>query len=558
MRQTRLVILMVIVAMVTAACTDSSTSDTTDAPDTTAGGGVTTTAADDGSDDDTTTTTAPEPPDEAFNLIVGVGREAPTLDPALNPICCGYENAALYDTLVALNPDGTIGPSLATSWTIDGASITFELREDVTFHDGTPFNAEAVKAYLDRVVDPATNAANALNVLGPYASSEIVDEFTITITWDPIYAPALVNLANTSLGIPSPTATEAGTLEENPVGTGPFEFVEWVRGDHLTLRRYEGYTTIREDLTNKGAPFAEEVTLRYVDNATTMANLLETGAIDIAALEGPDATRLEESGELGAFRYPTIFIRWFAINATNVPDIRVREAIASSIDRAGMVAAGAGGLATPHYSTVNSLAFGYDPTVEEVVPHYDPDRVTTLMEEAGYTLENDRWSIDGEPFPTMQLVTFSVDPYRQEAVLVQDYLRQAGFEIEVRALEVATAISEVRAGNHDLYLARYGMFDAGTLRNLFHSDNTPTVNPNGNNATFYDDPVLDQLLEQGGQETDPDERIAIYSEAQHQLASAMSTFALYEAQALLLFQPDISGVGIHQDGALKLSELTKG
>ena len=554
MRHARLLVILLTVGLTAAACSSGETTETTE---TTQAGDVTTTA---GGAGETTTTTAdaPEPPAEALSLVVGVGREAPSLDPALNPICCGYENAALYDTLVALLPDGTIGPSLAESWTIDGASITFELRQDVSFHDGTPFNAEAVKAYLDRVVDPATNAANALNVLGPYAGSDVVDDFTITIRWDPIYAPALVNLANTSLGIPSPTATAAGTLEAHPVGTGPFEFVEWVRGDRLTLKRYDGYTTIRDDLANKGPAYAEEVTLRYIDNATTLANLLETGVVDIAALEGPDAIRLESAGELGTFRYPTVFLRWFAINTANITDIRVREAIASSIDREGMVAAGAGGLATPHYSTVNSLAFGYDGSVDEVVPHYDLDAVTRLMEEAGYELVGGRWSQDGVPFPTMVLVTFSVDPYRQEAVLVQDYLRQAGFQVEIRAIEVASAISEVRAGNHDLYLARYGMFDAGTLRNLFHSGNTPTVNPTGNNITFYDDPVLDALLEEGGQETDPARRIEIYSEAQRQLASAMSTFALYEAQALLLFQPGVEGVAIHQDGALKLSELKKG
>lgn len=557
MRRSSLMVIFLAVAMTLAACSSGETTETTETTQveetttTTGGGGG-------GGDTTTTTTAAPDPTDEAFSLVVGVGREAPSLDPALNPICCGYENAALYDTLVALQPDGTIGPSLAESWEIDGASITFALRDDVSFHDGTPFNAEAVKAYLDRVVDPATNAANALNVLGPYASSEVVDEFTITIAWDPIYAPALVNLANTSLGIPSPTATAAGTLEDHPVGTGPFEFVEWVRGDHLTLKRYDGYTTIRPDMANQGPAYADEVVLQYVDNATTLANLLETGGVDIAALEGPDAIRLESAGELGTFRYPTVFLRWFAINTAKIEDIRVREAIASSIDRAGMVAAGAGGLATPHYSTVNSLAFGYDGSVEDMVPHYDLDAVNSLMEDAGYTLTNGRWEQGGTPFPTLVLVTFSVDPYRQEAVLVQDYLRQAGFEMEIRAVEVATAISEVRAGNHDLYLARYGMFDAGTLRNLFHSENTPTVNPNGNNITFYDDPVLDALLEEGGQETDPARRIEIYSEAQRQLASAMSTFALYEAQALLLFQPGVDGVAIHQDGALKLSELTKG
>ena len=332
MRRVPLFAILIALMLVAAACgdDDDASSTTTQAPQTTttAAPGDTTSSTSGTAAPTTattatpTTTAAPEPPAEPFSLVVGVGREAPTLDPALNAICCGYENAALYDTLVALTPEGEIAPSLATSWTVDGASITFELREDVMFHDGTPFNAAAVKAYFDRVVDPATNAANAKNVLGTYASSELLGDFTIKITWDPIYAPALVNLANTSLGIPSPTATAAGTLEDHPVGTGPFEFVEWVRGDHLTLKRYEGYTTIRPDMANKGPAYAEEVTLRYVENATTLANLLDTGAVDIAALEGPDAIRLESAGRLGSLRYPTIFLRWFAINTEMIPGHR--------------------------------------------------------------------------------------------------------------------------------------------------------------------------------------------------------------------------------------------
>lgn len=494
---------------------------------------------------------AQEPSRNDAAVTIAIAAEPVSLDPALNPVCCGYELAAIFDTLVIIGPDGSIGPSLAESWVVDGNAITFTLRSGVTFHDGTPFDAAAVKANLDRIVDPATQSTNALSILGPYESSEVVDPTTVTVTWSRPFAAALISMANTSLSMSSPTAAAAGTLGEAPVGTGPFKFVEWRRGEELRLERNDDYTSIRPDLTNQGAARFKDLTLQYVGNVTTRANLVQTGQVDMTLLDGPDAIRLMASDEINHVRYPTVFVRWFAINAERHPDALVREAIATAVDRESVLLAGAGGLGTVHYSTLPPPAFGYDPAVESLVPHFDTARARELLTEAGYTFGDDGIATkDGERLE-LSLLTFSVDPYTLEAQIVQDNLAQAGIAVTIDARETATAIDAALAGDFDLYLARYGMFDGSTLAGLFRTAQTEAQT----SALRLNDPELDALLDAADAETDLVARADLYRQVQELLARSMRTFTLYSLDGVMFYADRISDVEFNRDGSLQFSEL---
>jgi peptide/nickel transport system substrate-binding protein len=482
---------------------------------------------------------------------IAIAAEPVSLDPALNPVCCGYELVAMFDTLVIINPDGSFGPSLAESWTVDGATITFKLRTGVKFHDGTDFNADAVKKNLDRIVDPATKSTNALSILGPYASSEVIDPSTVKVTWSRPFAAALISMANTSLSMTSPTAAATGTLGDKPVGTGPFKFVEWLRGSELRLERYDGYTTIRPDLANKGPAKFKNLTLQYVANVTTRANLVSTGGVDVTLLDGADAVRLESSTDINHVRYPTIFVRWFAINAAKHPDAKVREAIATAVDREAVVTAGAGGLGKVHYSTLPPPAFGYDASVESLVPHFDTAKAKALLTEAGYTFGSDGIATKDGKRLELSLLTFSVDPYTSEAQIVQDNLAQAGIAVKIDARETATAITAALAGEFDLYLARYGMFDGSTLAGLFKTAATDAQK----SALRHNDPELDALLNAGDAEVDLEKRKVIYKQVQENLAKSMRTFTLYSLEGDLFHAKRISTIEFNRDGSLQLTEL---
>ena len=166
-------------------------------------------------------------------IIVGLDWEPDNLDPAVTPYAVSHwVMMNIYDTLVWRGTDGTFYPGLAETWEVneEGTVYTFTLKEGVTFHDGTPFNAEAVKFAFDHIVDPETLSGFASSLLGPYDMTEVIDEYTAAVHFTAPYAPFLDSASQAFLAIPSPTAVQADreAYLRNPVGTGFMKFVEWV------------------------------------------------------------------------------------------------------------------------------------------------------------------------------------------------------------------------------------------------------------------------------------------------------------------------------------------
>ncbi len=175
-------------------------------------------------------------------LTYALATSPDTLDPHRSGLAVAVRVLrTIYDSLVVQLPDNTIKPWLAKEWTVseDGLSYTFKLREDVKFHDGTPFNAEAVKFNFDRILDPATKAANAAALLQPYESSEVIDEYTVKLNLSTPSRAFLGNLSQALLGIVSPTAAKqyGDQLGQHPVGTGSYKFVKWEENAGIQVER---------------------------------------------------------------------------------------------------------------------------------------------------------------------------------------------------------------------------------------------------------------------------------------------------------------------------------
>ncbi|MET7425752.1 ABC transporter substrate-binding protein [Dactylosporangium sp. NPDC005555] len=490
-------------------------------------------------------------------LHIAEGAEQPTLDPAKNIQYLSDEMAAIYDTLVVANADGTIGAGLAESWTVEGPSITFKLRTGVKFHDGTPFNAAAVKAALDRVVDPATKATNSKSVLGPYDNSQVIDDSTVKVTWKTPVGAALINLTNADLSIPSPTAASAGTLDAKPVGTGPYKFVSYVKGDRLEVERNNDYTTIRPDLTNKGAPKYARIIFQYVTNASTRANLLTTGAVQVAQLTGPDAKRLASASNLNNASFAGVSETALWINAKSVPDLNVRKAISAAIDRDALIQAVASGYAETNWSTVPTIVPGYDKTVESAVTKYGQAQAKSLLAAAGYTAGADGvMQKDGKPL-TLSILSASDDPWPAIDQLVQDQLAQVGIKAQIKTEEFATVTQTRRKGDQSIYIGRYGILDpAGSMRILFACANIPSAQvPQGTNLTFNCNPDVDAALEQAITEVDAAKRNALVSRAQHLMAADHTALVLYQPKSVVFSAKTVGGIGMQPDGILKINDL---
>ncbi|UWP79990.1 ABC transporter substrate-binding protein [Dactylosporangium fulvum] len=490
-------------------------------------------------------------------LRIAEAVEQPTLDPAKNIQYLSDEMAAIYDTLVVIKADGTIGPSLAESWTIDGASITFKLRSGVKFHDGTPFDAEAVKYALDRVVDPNTKATNSKSVLGPYDKAEVIDPTTVKVTWKSPVGAALINLANADLSIPSPTAAKAGTLEQKPVGTGPYKFVNYVKGDRLEVERNPDYTTIRPDLTNKAAPKYAKIVFQYVTNASTRANLVSTGGVEIAQLTGPDAKRLANAPNLKNTAFPGVSETALWINAKKVPDVNVRKAISAAIDRDALIQAIASGYAEVNYSVLPTIVPGHDKSAGDGVTKYGKDQAKQLLQAAGYTAGSDgTMTKNGQPL-TLNILSSAEDPWPAIDQLVQDQLAQVGIKATIKTEEFATVTQTRRKGDQDIYIGRYGILDpAGSMNILFACANIPSATvPLGTNLTFNCNTEVDAALRAAITESDDAKRATLLSTAQRQMAADHTALVLYQPQSVVFSAKSVSGIGMQPDGILKINDL---
>ncbi len=267
------------------------------------------------------------------------------IDPQINASSeLGIPLASVYDTLVFRDPAGGFVPGLAQRWDIssDGLQYTFTLRDDVHFQDGTPFNAYAVKVNLDRVLDPANGSQLARFMIEPVQSVTVVDDFTVRLQLSEPFAPLLDSLSQVYLGMASPAALQKWGKDYSfhQVGTGPFRFVEYVAGDHLTLERNPDYAWGPSIYRNKTA-LVQKIVFRFYEDPATRAPALLSGEEDVMGEVLPlDAQTLAKDNRFSVdpVSVPGQPLQ-FLFNTKQAPtdDMLVRQALLEATDREALV-----------------------------------------------------------------------------------------------------------------------------------------------------------------------------------------------------------------------------
>ncbi|MEX2540808.1 MAG: ABC transporter substrate-binding protein [Trueperaceae bacterium] len=291
---------------------------------------------------------------------------------------------SLYNSLVWINDDLEIVPALATSWEItdDGTEYVFELRDDVTFHNGEKFTAESVVATWETGMDPSNDYANAFEEAD---SVEVIDDYTVRITTPEPNATFLTRLATFWGMVPPEYIREVGidAFAQEPVGTGPFRFVSRAAGDRVVMEA-------NPDYWEEGLPRVERLVYRVIPDASTRLAAIQTGEIDIANRLTFDQVRTLESNDdielvsyLNDRAYYVGFKNVGAGEGTPLEDRRVRQALNYGTDRFGIIAAIFSGQAEPLASFIVQGNLGYDAEMMQPYP-YDPERAMELLAEAGY------------------------------------------------------------------------------------------------------------------------------------------------------------------------------
>ncbi|GAA1843002.1 ABC transporter substrate-binding protein [Agromyces salentinus] len=457
------------------------------------------------------------------------------------------------ESLVSLDESGEVIPWLATEWTTseDGLTWDFTLREDVSFTDGTPFDAEAVKANVEHLKDPATQSSTGYLALGKVDTVEVVSDTVARFHLSVPDSALLESLSQPWTAIESPTGIARG-MDENcvaPVGTGPFIVDEWIPQDHVSLVRNDDYTTGPADRAHDGAAYLDGITWRFIPDSASRYAALQAGEVDIIDNAQPDTLdQASKSGTLVEIDAPRPgAANRLELNSGQPPfdDIRVREAFIRAADVNDGIDSLFFGTADRSYSVLSSveqLAYSDDSLFDT-----DLDEANALLDEAGWTERDSRGirSKDGVPltlrFPvsTNQSIPAEQSLFEQ----VQATAKEAGFDVQLSPVDLSSWYGALAAHEYELVSAPYTKVGPDVLRILYHSDSiTPAPSGYFANLAQLDDADLDALLTAAASESDPDERADLYEQAQQIILGGFYALPLYDQQNHFLHSPGLEGV----------------
>jgi len=446
-------------------------------------------------------------------LVFAQADDAVSLDP--NDIEDGFSvniDSNMFDTLVRFRADGTqVEPSLAESWSVsaDGKTWTFKLRAGVKFHDGTPFNAEAVKFTYDRQIN---NKHPYFPGAAPYASFsyqnvtkvDAVDAQTVRFNLSAPFAPFLTNMAMFSTAIVSPTAVKKYGKDffKNPVGTGPFRFVEWVKKDHVTLAANQDYWA--------GRPCVDRLIARAIpDNTVRLLELENRSVHVIDQVNPPDYERIRKNKDLVLFTGPGLNTGYIALNVEKSPfnDVRIRRAVNHAVNKAALIRAFYAGVGAPAKNPIPPTIWSYN----DAVPAYEfsVEKAKQLLAEAGYPngFSTDLyWPNRARPYLTQP-------PKIAEALQAQ--LAAAGIRARLVTFEWGTYLEKIRNAEHSMAIIGW-IGDNGDPDNFLYVllDKDNAEKGKANNYAFYKSEALHSLLIKAQQVGEQSQRAALYRQAQ--------------------------------------------
>jgi len=485
-------------------------------------------------------------------LVFGRSADASFLDPAKfldNESAMVIEN--IFDGLVRYRDDSTlVEPALAVSWAVaDGGLVyTFKLRQGALFHDGTPFDAEAARFSLLRKIDPAhpyfrPQFSKMDDMLKGVRAVEALDAHTLRITLKAPDVLFLSALARHSAYMVSPAAVKSlgDGFDRQPVGTGPFAFVSWLKGERIILeanRRYFG-----------GAPKIDALVFKVVPDP--QVRLLELRAGNIQAMDGltpEQQVEVRRTPALALDARPGMNVGYLAMNTERPPldNPRVRQAIAHAINRPALVKSIYQGMASPALTLVPPSMQGFNPKAAD--PAYNPALSRKLLRQAG--LPNG--------FATTLWAMPVSRPYMPQpekiARFIQENLASVGIRARIVTFDWATYLAKAYAGEHDLCLLGWvSTGDASDiLEHLLDPDNANK--PHASNISFFRNKRVHDLLAQAKTSPDQKAREALFAQVQDIAGREVPLLPLAHANQTLARARDVQGIVNHPSGVIRFAK----
>jgi peptide/nickel transport system substrate-binding protein len=458
---------------------------------------------------------------------------------------------SIFDNLVVALPGHRFGPWLAKSWTVspDGLRYTFQLRDDVRFHDGTQFDADAVKFNFDRVAD-AKNALYSQIDVGPYKQTRVVDKFTAELELQKPFAALLANLSKTTLGIVSPSAVQkyGAQFPSHPVGSGPFKFDSLEAGTEVKLSRNPDYRWAPSGVKNQGPARLAKITFRNVPEESTRVAVLQSGQAGAVDLIPPqNLAQFKRSTDFKLFEGELLNHNYsLHLNNARAPwsSSNVREAFRLSLDIEGAVKSIYLGTAARAWSPLSPSFYSYDRTLENSW-RPDPARAAQLLDAEGWKLgPGGIREKDGKKLSATLLDTQGNREKRLDLLLVfRRQLQKNGIEVQVDSQPLGTYMERVGQGNWDLLAGSQFASDPDVLRRIYSPSQRTRVSPSNAN-----DPELNLILDQALSEFDEHKRAALYQRAQRLIVERNFAIPVYVLSYNVAAKNAVREIGIDVNG----------
>ncbi len=491
----------------------------------------------------------------ADTLTYGLGAPFDTLDVTVTTATVtGRMGLHVVDPLVWQVRPGEFAPGLATSWTVspDATAYTFNLRDDVKFHDGTPMTADAVKVTFDRIVDPATKSQTAFSFIGPYDRTEVLGRYQARVRFKHPYAAFLDGVSSPYLGLISPAALKKYGADFGPivfVSTGPYSIQSYQTGAEAVLVRNFNYNWASRIFKHNGAPYIQRLVYKIILEPSTRLATLETGETQfIEDVPTTDVGRLRGNRNLTVLEIPQAGSgHSLMFNQQRPPanDLAVRRAIQLSIDKDGLTKAVWDGVFKPACSPLTPNLFGFDP---ETCKKYsrNVDQARRVLDEAGWQMGPDGIRVKGGQRLALDFYFQAENvKYREAAAFIQANVKPIGIDIVLQSRARPAYFAAVRAGQHHMQYWWETGTDAGSiLRILFHSSNAG----GGTNRNNYRNADMDKLIEQIEGEANPQTRKELLIKAQQKVQDEAVMVFLADPPSLYAHYRTLSGVWMDWGG----------
>ena len=472
-------------------------------------------------------------------IVIAQGQDPNSLDThATNDQPSSRVSGNIYSRLVEFDKDMNIVPGLAESWDLESATSTvFHLRKGVKFHNGEELKASDIKFSLERMIaSPAVgHMVNAIEEI------EIIDDYTVRVITSEPFGPLLHHLTHTASSIMNEKAiSEAGEdYGQNPIGTGPYKFVEWQIGDRVILEAFDDYYGGKQEIPN--------AVFRNIAEGTNRTIALETGEvhiaydiepIDMSTVVNHDNLRLQEVESLGT--------EFFGFNTQKAPfdNILVRQAIAYVANADDIIEAVLLGGGRRANSPIAPKVFGHNPDAK--LYSQDIEKARALMAEAGMEdgFSSTIWTND--------------TPLRiQKAQILQAQLRAINIDASIEVLEWGAFLDGTSRGDHEMFMLGWTTSTGDADFGLVPQFSSSSAGSAGN-RTFYRNSEVDELLMQARASIDPDERLALYARVQEIIQHEVPFFALYSKYINVGLNKNVDNFNMAPTGHHRITDVRFG